>query len=96
MQEVDIWINVFEKLDLKFDDELHNRHSGTNCLKYNRYTADGTYFERYHIWFIFETGVVTNLQHYNITSAEGILLNKERFMEKHKDLFREVKLTQLL
>ena len=106
MQEIDIWIKAFQKLGFRLDDESHNRHTGINCIKYTQttetcgtqhhYLGPGRSNVQYFIYFKFDTGRVTDLQFYNMFNERDLIVTKERFLELNKDLFREVKLSELI
>ena len=97
MSEIDIWIKVFDKIGIKFIDEIHSRQTGINYLKYNQFDKNGLHIADYSICFKYDTGEVIMLVHeLHYKFGKVAELNKKSFFDKYKDIFREVKLEEII
>ena len=86
MTEVDIWIKVLESLNFSMVEE-HCFQTKTNLLIYSREsTKTKLYFNR-------ETENVTGFW---IDFSGLLTMNKEKFQEDNKELFRDIILSSII
>ena len=88
MTEVDIWIKVLDRLGFKFIDE----YCGPGDINHIKYSSDK---DIYSLYFNRKTDEV-KFFHCNHQGLAENKVNKQTFYNQYKDIFRQIKLEEIV
>ena len=99
MSEIDIWIEVFKILNFRAGDEMSRQGSDSNLIIFYKdvLNVDQYYTVESKVYFNYKTGEVSNVFISYIDGKDsGILETREKFEDRNRQLFRDLKLKSIL